>query len=113
MNGYLWVVVWVLVVVILADDKRKDNKMTRLHRQVGLLTTVERLNCSKNGNPRYRLTITHNGSEATYRTLSDASYSYDVGNIARGIREGSGVLVEFSVNSRGTVTYLKGLENNA
>lgn len=47
------------------------------------LVSVKRLNSSVNGNPRFRLNTTH----GEFTTQSDASCSYDVDNIARGIRQ--------------------------
>lgn len=46
------------------------------------LVSVTRLNNSVNGNPRFRLNTLH----GEYVTQSDAACSYDVDNIARGIR---------------------------
>jgi hypothetical protein len=57
-----------------------------------ILKTIERfdrLNCSVNGNPRYRVTFTDG---AVLDSMSDASWCYAVGN--PGMRVGSTVAIE-------------------
>lgn len=58
-------------------------KGTRGHLEIRTkLTAVVRLNCSRYGNPRFKL-LTDDG---VFTTQSDAACSYDVDNIARRIR---------------------------
>ena len=64
------------------------------------IKTIDRMNSSVNGNPRFHFTFT-NGRVAPL--MSDSGFGYEVGN--PGYREGDTVLVEFT--RAGNVRYMK------
>lgn len=64
-----------------------------------VLYSVERLNNSTNGNPRFSLWT----SQGTFTTKSDASVNYDVENVANKIPAGEGVLVHLTLTRAGRV----------
>lgn len=54
----------------------KENIMKNITRHTGILEIVERLNNSKNGNPRYLCKV----DGYTFRTAVDSSQSYSITN---------------------------------
>jgi len=54
------------------------------------ITSIERLSCTVNGNPRFKIGL----DGETYVTSSDAAFCYEVGN--PGYRCGSHVRVQFT-----------------
>lgn len=63
------------------------------------LFSATRQGCSVNGNPRFDL----HTSDGTFRTMSDASCSYDVDNITRTIPRGETIPVTLSLTPAGRV----------
>jgi len=66
--------------------------------KTGTIIGLERMNCSRNGNPRFRI-IFDDGTTAT--TAPDASLSYSIGNYG----ERFDVVATF--DGRGNVTHLQ------
>lgn len=63
----------------------------------GRLTSVDRLNSSRNGNPRFTLTLDDTNS---YRTIVDGSVGYEVSNYR------IGTMVTLTLNRREMVEYM-------
>lgn len=66
-------------------------------RITGRITMCERLQNSRNGNPRFGITIDGEGS---WTTAADHSFAYTIGN--RGFRVGD--VVTITIGGRGTIT---------
>jgi hypothetical protein len=69
------------------------------------IESVERLNNSYYGNPRWRVSWSEHGWSAygSAVTAADSSYNYDVGE--KGMRAGD--FVEIELNGRGTIKSIK------
>jgi hypothetical protein len=73
----------------------------RQHQRAGRIESLERLTNSRNGNPRFAITLGDtDGIFGTWNTAADASFSYEIGN--PGKRVGSWVIL--TIGGRGTVT---------
>ena len=69
------------------------------------IESIERLNNSYSGNPRFKIAWSEHGWTAygSANTASDASYNYEIGN--KGLRERD--LVEIELNGRGTIKSIR------
>lgn len=68
----------------------------------GRIEILERLVSSRNGNPRFSITLVSESNDfiGTWNTAADHSFNYDIGN--PGFRTGSTVTI--TVGGRGTIT---------
>ena len=69
------------------------------HRVIGRIVTIERLTSSRNGNPRFRITLQSDAGMGTWNTAADHAFNYEIGN--KGLRAEDRVIL--TIGGRGTI----------